>query len=143
MGFILMFDLTSEQSFINVKNWLTQLQCHAYCDDPDVILVGNKADRVEARAVTKSHAKELADKYSLPYLETSALTSENVKETIDLLLDKVMLRMEKTIGLFLDINENFINTEKTFLFSFKDKSIFPVRQPTQPTIENAGRSCSC
>ncbi len=99
MGFILMFDLTSEQSFINVRNWLAQLQCHAYCEDPDVILVGNKADREDARAVSQSRAKELADKYSLPYIETSAFTAQNVKETIETLLEKVMIRMEKTIGM--------------------------------------------
>ncbi len=98
MGFILMFDLTSEQSFINVRNWLAQLQCHAYCEDPDVILVGNKADREDARAISQTRAKELADKYSLPYIETSAFTAQNVKESIEILLEKVMSRMEKTIG---------------------------------------------
>jgi GTPase SAR1 family protein len=101
MGFILMFDLTSEQSFLNVRNWLTQLQCHAYCEDPDVILVGNKADREDARVVSAARAKELADKYSLPYIETSAFTAQNVKETIETLLEKVMTRMEKTIGRFI------------------------------------------
>jgi GTPase SAR1 family protein len=100
MGFVLMFDLTSEQSFLNVRNWLAQLQCHAYCEDPDVILVGNKADREEARIISQARAKELADKYSLPYIETSAFTALNVKESIEMLLERVMLRMEKTIGKF-------------------------------------------
>jgi GTPase SAR1 family protein len=100
MGFVLMFDLTSEQSFLNVRNWLAQLQCHAYCEDPDVILVGNKADREEARVISQTRAKELADKYSLPYIETSAFTALNVKESIEMLLERVMLRMEKTIGKF-------------------------------------------
>ena len=98
MGFILMFDLSSEQSFLNVRNWLAQLQCHAYCEDPDVILVGNKADREDARVISQTRAKELADKYALPYIETSAFTAHNVKESIEMLLDKVMSRMEKTIG---------------------------------------------
>ncbi len=101
MGFILMFDLTSEQSFLNVRNWLVQLQCHAYCENPDVILVGNKSDREDARAISQSRAQELADKYSLPYIETSAYTAQNVKETIEILLEKVMIRMEKTMGMFV------------------------------------------
>ena len=103
MGFILMFDLTSEQSFLNVRNWLAQLQCHAYCEDPDVILVGNKADREEARVISQTRAKELADKYSLPYIETSAFTAENVQEAVDMLLEKVMTRMEKTLGMFINL----------------------------------------
>ena len=43
-------------------------------------------------------AKELAEKYSLPYIETSAYTAQNVKESIEMLLEKVMSRMERTIG---------------------------------------------
>ena len=124
MGFILMFDLTSEQSFINVRNWLTQLQCHAYCDDPDVILVGNKADREDARVVSASRAKELAEKYSLPYLETSAFTAQNVKEAIELLLEKVMIRMEKTIGKYNVEYLSFSSVDLRFLFQINRFFLF-------------------
>ncbi|CAF1338490.1 unnamed protein product [Rotaria sordida] len=132
MGFILMFDLTSEQSFINVRNWLAQLQCHAYCEDPDVILVGNKVDREDARVVSSTRAQELADKYSLTYIETSGFTAQNVKETIEMLLDRVMVRMEKTIA-----QVHFLS-----LKSKQYKSIFPVRQP--PTAQEKDKKpCAC
>ena len=36
MGFLLVFDLTHEQSFLNIRNWLNQLQTHAYCENPDI-----------------------------------------------------------------------------------------------------------
>jgi len=36
MGFLLMFDLTHEESFVNVRSWLSQLQTHAYCEDPTI-----------------------------------------------------------------------------------------------------------
>jgi Ras-related protein Rab-27A len=62
MGFILMFDLTNETSFLNVRSWLTQLQTHAYCDDPDVILVGNKVDLVDKRVVSTERARDFAEK---------------------------------------------------------------------------------
>ena len=62
MGFILMFDLTNEASFISVRNWLSQLQTHAYCEDPDVILVGNKSDLLDRRVVSMQKAKEFAEK---------------------------------------------------------------------------------
>ena len=67
MGFKLMFDLTSEQSFIYVRNWLAQLQCPANCEDPDVILVGNKADYKDALVVFKIYTIEIADKCSSEY----------------------------------------------------------------------------
>ena len=31
-----MFDLTHEESFVNVRSWLSQLQTHAYCEDPTI-----------------------------------------------------------------------------------------------------------
>lgn len=63
MGFILMFDLTSELSFLNVRNWISQLQTHAYCEDPDIILVGNKSDLEERRVVDFTRAKDFAEKH--------------------------------------------------------------------------------
>lgn len=63
MGFILMFDLTNEQSFLHVQNWMVQLQTHSYCDSPDVILVGNKADLESTRVISEERAKQLADEY--------------------------------------------------------------------------------
>jgi len=63
MGFLLLFDLTSEQSFLNIRNWIAQLQTHAYCDNPDIILCGNKSDLEDTRAISDEKAKEMAEKY--------------------------------------------------------------------------------
>lgn len=42
-----------------------QLQANAYCENPDIVLVGNKADLADQREVQEKQAKELADKYGL------------------------------------------------------------------------------
>lgn len=63
MGFILLFDLTNEQSFVNIRNWLTQLQTHAYCENPDIILCGNKADLEDQRKVSEERARDVAEKH--------------------------------------------------------------------------------
>ncbi|XP_048249848.1 ras-related protein Rab-27A-like [Haliotis rufescens] len=97
MGFLLLFDLTSEQSFLNIRNWLTQLQTHAYCENPDVVLLGNKSDLEDNRLVSEDRAREIADKYGLPYFETSAATGQNVSKAVECLLDMVMTRMEKCV----------------------------------------------
>ncbi|XP_015792796.1 ras-related protein Rab-27A [Tetranychus urticae] len=97
MGFILIFDITSEQSFLNIRGWLDQLKTHAYCNDPDVILCGNKVDLFEKRVVSEERAKQEAQKYGLPYFETSAATGQNVTKAIETLLDLVMVRMQKVV----------------------------------------------
>ena len=63
MGFLLLFDLTNEQSFLNIRNWLTQLQTHAYCENPDIVLCGNKVDLEDQRVITEERAKEMAEKH--------------------------------------------------------------------------------
>ncbi|XP_078075934.1 ras-related protein Rab-27B isoform X2 [Mustelus asterias] len=97
MGFLLIFDLTSQQSFLNVRNWISQLQANAYCENPDVVLIGNKADLTDQREVQEYQAKELADKYGIPYFETSAATGDSIDEAILALLDLIMKRMEQSV----------------------------------------------
>uniref|UniRef100_A0A8C2JDK3 small monomeric GTPase n=2 Tax=Cyprinus carpio TaxID=7962 RepID=A0A8C2JDK3_CYPCA len=70
MGFLLMFDLTSQQSFLNVRNWMSQRQANAYCENRDIVLVGNK---------------------------TSAATGAEVDKAVVTLLDLVMKRMEQCV----------------------------------------------
>ncbi|XP_063987034.1 ras-related protein Rab-27A [Diachasmimorpha longicaudata] len=97
MGFLLLFDLTNEQSFLEVRNWLEQLKTHAYCEEPDIILCGNKCDLEDRRVVSEQKARELAEKYGMVYLETSAATGQNIARAVDVLLDRVMRRMEATV----------------------------------------------
>lgn len=97
MGFILMFDITSEQSFMNVRPWFDQLRLHSYCENPDVVLCGNKADLESKRAVTWARANQEASKYGIPYFETSAATGQNVARAVESLLDLVMFRMHKVV----------------------------------------------
>lgn len=129
MGFLLVFDITNERSFLEVQNWIEQLKVHAYCDNPDIVLCGNKVDLDYLRVVNSTRAKSLAEKYDVPYIETSAFTGEdfprcgsyqgrnlatkqiflsfvdaslsgeNVNKAVDMLLEKVMLRMDKVMSL--------------------------------------------
>ncbi|XP_031788278.1 ras-related protein Rab-27A isoform X3 [Nasonia vitripennis] len=70
MGFFLLFDLTNEQSFLAVRDWLDQLRTHAYCEEPDIILCGNKSDLEARRVISEQKARELANKYN-PYMYQS------------------------------------------------------------------------
>ncbi|KAG9341157.1 hypothetical protein JZ751_019596 [Albula glossodonta] len=97
MGFLLLFDLTNEQSFLNVRNWMSQLQMHAYCENPDIVLCGNKWDLEDQRVVKEEEAHELAAKYGIPYFETSAADGQNVAKAVEVLLDLIMKRMERCV----------------------------------------------
>ncbi|KAI0987604.1 hypothetical protein GJ496_008063, partial [Pomphorhynchus laevis] len=98
IGFILMFDLTNENSFVSVRNWIIQLNTHAYCAHPDIILVGNKLDLTGERTVPFELAKKLAEEYDLKYIETSTLTGVGINQCIDILLELVFQRMDKVVN---------------------------------------------
>lgn len=126
MGFLLLFDLTSEQSFIEIRNWIEQLRIHAYCDSPDVILCGNKADLEDRRVIMEWRARDLAEKNNLVYIETSAATGQNVARAVETLLERVMIRMESAV----------------------DKAMLPGRRGRPRDLDNVDlnsqqKSCGC
>ena len=89
MGALLVYDITKEVSFDDVKTiWLEELRQHA--DEKIVImLVGNKSDLRHLRHVTTEEAREFAEKNNLSFIETSALGGENVDRAFENILKGV------------------------------------------------------
>lgn len=76
-GMLLVFDLTAPQSFQNIKNWFQDITF--YLDKKlKGFLVGNKCDLVDQVRVQKAEIETLAEELNLEYIETSALTGQNI-----------------------------------------------------------------
>jgi len=78
MGFILMYDITNEESFNSVQDWVTQIKNYSW-DNAQVILVGNKCDMEEERVISSERGKQLAEQLGVRFFETSAKENINVK----------------------------------------------------------------
>ncbi|KAL3843650.1 hypothetical protein ACJIZ3_001053 [Penstemon smallii] len=78
-GIIIVYDVTEKESFNNVKQWLNEIDRYA-TDSVCKLLVGNKCDLVESKAVDTETAKAFADELGIPFLETSAKDSINVEQ---------------------------------------------------------------
>ncbi|OEL32215.1 GTP-binding protein YPTM1, partial [Dichanthelium oligosanthes] len=78
-GIIIVYDITDMESFNNVKQWLSEIDRYAN-DSVCKLLVGNKCDLAESRAVETAVAQAYADEIGIPFLETSAKESINVEE---------------------------------------------------------------
>uniref|UniRef100_A0AAF5D454 small monomeric GTPase n=1 Tax=Strongyloides stercoralis TaxID=6248 RepID=A0AAF5D454_STRER len=76
---IVVYDITSPESFTKAKNWVKELQRQAA---PEIViaLAGNKADLAGKRLVDFDEAKAYADDNGLLFLETSAKTAQNVND---------------------------------------------------------------
>lgn len=79
LGAVLVYDITSRESFDELSSWLTDLQALAV-KNAYIILVGNKSDLADDRQIEESEAEEFANRYSLIRLETSAKTGDGVAD---------------------------------------------------------------
>jgi Ras-related protein Rab-8A len=79
MGILLVYDVTDERSFNNIRNWIRNTELYA-TEGVDRILVGNKCDVAEKRAVPRERAEALAAEFGLKFVETSAKANMNVDE---------------------------------------------------------------
>lgn len=81
---ICVYDITNEDSFHNLAKW------NKLVDDlasPIKIIVGNKTDLEEERAVTFEQLKQYADELGAKYIETSARAPTNIAELFDLITE--------------------------------------------------------
>ncbi|KAM6961201.1 ras and EF-hand domain-containing protein [Aplochiton taeniatus] len=84
-GVLLLYDVTSESSFLNVRAWVDQIQ--ESTEEPiPMCVIGNKVDlreeRPEESCVSTAHGERLAMAYSALFCETSAKEGTNVVEAV-------------------------------------------------------------
>lgn len=108
MGFILMYDITNDDSFNAVQDWCTQIKTYSW-DNAQVILVGNKSDLEHERVVSTERGRRLADQLGLEFFETSAKDNVNVTIVFERLVDLICDRMSKS----LDANAAILNNPQT------------------------------
>ena len=68
---ILVYDITNRKSFQDINSWLNE--CRDMCSkDIYIVLVGNKNDLDNQRAISKDEGKRFAEENNLKFYETSA-----------------------------------------------------------------------
>ncbi|KAG7619050.1 Ras-related protein RABA4b [Arabidopsis thaliana] len=94
VGAMLVYDMTKRETFEHIPRWLEELRAHA---DKNIviILIGNKSDLEDQRAVPTEDAKEFAEKEGLFFLETSALNATNVENSFNTLMTQIYNTVNK------------------------------------------------
>jgi len=119
-GIVLVFDVTSMNSFQHVSQWLQEIKAQTVGTSV-VYLVGNKTDLEAERVVETSTAKTLAEKHNLVYVETSALQNNKIDE------------------IFYNISKNILTSGE--LERSKTKTNSQVSLQTPPTTQQDGWYC--
>ena len=93
-GIILCYDITRPETFAHVQQWLNEIEMYAPGGGKNVVklLVGNKSDLVNDRAVSTKEGEALAKgiKGGMLFLEASAKTQENVKAVFEEVVAKIL-----------------------------------------------------
>ena len=87
-GSLLVYDITNKLSFDNLDKWLSELKNNTD-ENLSVILVGNKSDLKLDRAVTIEEGKKKAEFHKMAFIETSALSGDNIEKAFNELISDV------------------------------------------------------
>jgi len=87
-GVIVVYDVSSGESFANVKRWLHEIEQN--CDVVNKILVGNKDDMPDRKVVLTEDARRFADQMGIQLFETSAKDNKNVEEMFYAITSQVL-----------------------------------------------------
>ena len=81
-AFIVIYSITSRQSFENTQKFINQIKSVKYnLTELPVVLIGNKSDLENMRQVSTEEAQEFANTNSFKFFETSAKTGKNVDDS--------------------------------------------------------------
>lgn len=77
-----------------MRSWIAHIQSNAETN-VNIVLVGNKFDLAQRRAVTYDEGDALAREYHMPFFETSAVTNTNVDNAFMTLVADTKVRLDK------------------------------------------------
>jgi len=98
-GFLCVFSITDPESFQATSDFREQiLRVKGDAEQIPFLLVGNKADLEDKRAVSGQEALQRAAQWGVPYIETSAKTRANVDKVFYDLMRKINERKVSSSG---------------------------------------------
>ncbi|XP_051580555.1 EF-hand calcium-binding domain-containing protein 4B [Myxocyprinus asiaticus] len=101
-GVVVVYDITNEQTFTAVRQWLASVQDGAGEDIP-IMLLGNKTDLSTQREIPLGMGEKLSKDFQLIFYECSAFSSHNVMESMvhmaRVLKEQEDREKEKTVSL--------------------------------------------
>ena len=114
MGIILVYDITEEQTFLNIRNWIRNIDQNTSPNQVEKILIGNKCDLNDERQVSVEKGQNLADEYNIKFFEASAKNDTNVQEAfINLATDIVTKTRQQRDSIILGPHNGNDNRNQT------------------------------
>ncbi|KAG7279155.1 hypothetical protein CRUP_022350 [Coryphaenoides rupestris] len=132
-GALLVYDITSRETYNALTTWLSDARMLA-SQNIVIILCGNKKDLEADREVTFLEASRFAQENELMFLETSALTGENVEEAFIQCARKILNKIESG-----ELDPERMGSG----IQYGDAALRQLRSPSRRGQPQGGQDCSC
>ena len=86
---IFVYDITNDESFKNINNWITFIQSKNH-QDLICLLVGNKNDLELNRKISFDEGEKLSEQLTIEFFETSAKNGYNIQAIINYISDRLV-----------------------------------------------------
>jgi small GTP-binding protein len=109
MGALVLYDITNEESFTKLKEWveLIKEECGRHIK---ILIIGNKSDLESQRAIDKEDAMKYANEEKVQYIECSSKTGENVEKAIIVLSEKILESTEISMDSSLMLDSTLLSS---------------------------------
>jgi len=109
MGALVLYDITNEESFTKLKEWveLIKEECVRHIK---ILIIGNKSDLESQRAIDKEDAMKYANEEKVQYIECSSKTGENVEKAIIMLSEKILESTEISMDSSLMLDSTLLSS---------------------------------
>ena len=87
-GAFVVYDITRKTSFESIDRWVNDLTAAAD-KKITIVVIGNKSDLEDQRQITKEQGEEKSAKLEVAFLETSALSGENLDKAFELMMNEI------------------------------------------------------
>lgn len=91
---LIVYDITNLDSFVQLENWISDVRSLGK-SHLSLIVVGNKSDLKSSRSVDFLEVSKFCQEKGVCYIETSAVTGENIEEAFSKLAVLVIENIEK------------------------------------------------
>ena len=127
---LIVFDLTNRETFLSLNNWINHCRS-VQNQNMDLILIGNKSDLNQERAVSVGEAKIFASNNHIKYYEISAYNKNEIINIFDNAIS----------DLFNQINENYNSLASTQILSFEKGTELTINLSKNNNRDN--KKCCC
>ena len=93
---LLVYDVTSKDSFIHLSNWLESLT-NVKKEEVIFAVVGNKTDLDDRREVNSNEGENYAKEHDFIFAEVSARTGDRINDLFDVILKKMLKKKPKLL----------------------------------------------